>query len=119
MVFKTVNDHTSFHGGGIPIQLDDGSYICKRKTICVNGNRMNECPSCKQLKHCSSSKCISCYNKERGSNIPSKTILNELIYNNSFVQIGKMFGVSDNTIRKWCKKYELPFKAQELTRLKK
>lgn len=28
----------------------------------------------------------------------------------SFVHIGKEFGVSDNAVRKWCKKYNLPYK---------
>ena len=31
-----------------------------------------------------------------------------------FVQIGAMFGVSDNGIRKWCDAYGLPRKASEI-----
>ena len=37
----------------------------------------------------------------------SKDNLYELLCNNSFVVVGKMFGVSDNTIRKWCDKYNI------------
>lgn len=38
----------------------------------------------------------------------SRNELKELIRTTSFIQIGKQFGVSDNAIRKWCKKYCLP-----------
>ena len=33
----------------------------------------------------------------------------------SFVEIGKKYGVSDNAIRKWCKKYNLPYKKYKLS----
>ena len=36
------------------------------------------------------------------------------IYKYPFTQIGKMFGVTDNTIRKWCKKYNLPFRRRDI-----
>ncbi len=36
-------------------------------------------------------------------NRPTKEILIELLKNNSFVGVGKLFGVSDNAIRKWIK----------------
>lgn len=38
----------------------------------------------------------------------SKEDLLELLCKNSFVQVGKIFGVSDNAIRKWCDKYGIP-----------
>ena len=44
----------------------------------------------------------------------SKEVLQELIYKYPFTQIGKMFGVTDNTIRKWCKKYGLPFRRRDI-----
>ena len=37
-----------------------------------------------------------------------------LIKNKTFVQIGKDYGVSDNTIRKWCKGYGLPYKKKDI-----
>lgn len=44
----------------------------------------------------------------------SRDILKEEIRTMSFLQIGKKYGVSDNSIRKWCKKYYLPYKSSEI-----
>ena len=44
----------------------------------------------------------------------SRQDLKQLIYTKSFTQIGKQFGVTDNTIRKWCDKYGLPRKTFEI-----
>lgn len=40
--------------------------------------------------------------------------LKEQIRTKPFTQIGKEQGVSDNAIRKWCKKYNLPSKSKEI-----
>ena len=45
---------------------------------------------------------------------PSKDILKQLIRTTPFLQIGKNFGVTDNTIRKWCKSYQLPYSSKEI-----
>ena len=41
---------------------------------------------------------------------PDRSVLKSLIREMPFTQIGKMFEVSDNAIRKWCKSYNLPSK---------
>ena len=41
---------------------------------------------------------------------PTKEELKNLIRINSFLQIGKKYGVADNTIKKWCIAYNLPSK---------
>lgn len=43
----------------------------------------------------------------------SKEELIELISKYSFVKIGKMYGVSDTTIRKWCRKYGIETKVKD------
>ena len=48
---------------------------------------------------------------------PSKEKLLELIKTTSFLQIGKMYGVSDNAVRRWCKSYDIPFKKKEIKSL--
>ena len=49
---------------------------------------------------------------------PTKEELLNLIINKPFVQIGKMFEVSDNAVRKWCKSYDLPYKQKDIKTLK-
>ena len=44
----------------------------------------------------------------------SREELKTLIRTLPFLQIGEKFNVSDNTIRKWCDKYNLPRKASEI-----
>lgn len=45
---------------------------------------------------------------------PLKDELFELIQNTPFTKIGEMYGVSDNTIKNWCKKYNLPYKKSDI-----
>ena len=62
--------------------------------------------------------------KKKKKKSPKKTItplrnitreeLKRLIRTVPFTQIGIMFGVSDNAIRKWCDKYNLPKKSTEI-----
>jgi DNA-binding protein Fis len=42
---------------------------------------------------------------------PEATELKQILLDNhgNFTRVGKMFGVSDNAIRKWCKAYNLPY----------
>ena len=40
--------------------------------------------------------------------------LKNLIRSKPFTAIGRQFNVSDNTIRKWCDKFNLPRKATEI-----
>ena len=40
--------------------------------------------------------------------------LKNLIRNIPFTHIGKKFGVSDNTIRKWCDYYNLPHRVTDI-----
>lgn len=82
------------------------------------------CPICNlNLKRKESCCCLECENKRRkylfqkireeNYNI-NKEILKEEIRNNSFTSIAKKYEVSDNTIRKWCKKYNLPYKSSDI-----
>lgn len=77
----------------------------------------HECPICgKKIqgkKYCSS-ECAHIAQKR--CTIPDREKLKELIRSTSFLKIGKMFGISDNTVRKWCKMYNLPFKSSDIKR---
>lgn len=45
---------------------------------------------------------------QRKAELPSRTHLKEMIRSMPFTKIGKMYNVNDNTVRRWCRKYNLP-----------
>lgn len=98
MVFKTKEDHSRFHKTGKAIKNDDGTYYSPIQNICVD---------CGKEIDYKAIRCINCYKKYKMSHLPSKEILIELLKNNSLFAIGKMYGVSGNAVKKWCKKYDI------------
>lgn len=108
IVFTDNNSHSVFHRGGcdesLLIRLSDGAYACENTSITT-------CPQCGKHKDRQAKLCIACHRKNMRANIPEKhTLIMQLAANNgSFVQVGKLYGVSDNAVRKWCKSYGLSF----------
>ena len=73
-------------------------------------------------KNSESRKCKSCaakssINRERKvllENRPDRNELKYLIRNQSFLEIGRMYNISDNAVRKWCKTDNLPSTKKEI-----
>ena len=60
-------------------------------------------------------RCNKCAAKQRIIEKPiNREELKKLIRNTPFTTIGKQFNVTDNTIRKWCKSYNLPTTKKEI-----
>lgn len=76
--------------------------------------KKNYCVDCGKEISKGSNRCIDCYNNIFKHDKPTKEILSELICTFPLIKIGDMFNVSDNTIRKWCKSYELPYKYKDI-----
>ena len=87
------------------------------------GKKHNYCKDCGCEISRTSIRCNSCSAKHKNTfkvspeQRPDKETLFELIKTTSFTAIGKMYNVSDNTIRKWCKYYGLPSTKKELREL--
>ena len=121
MVFKTNSDHSAYHAGR-DIVLEGDVYVAigkyqHRKYQDKNGIRIavkNECPYCGRLKNSRAKMCLECHKKEQAENIPPKEELYKLLKDNSVCAIGRIYHVSDNAIRKWCKKYGLPVKRKDI-----
>lgn len=63
----------------------------------------------------SEGRCLKCANMlHRVTARPSREELKNLIRIFPFTKIGKMYGVSDNAIRKWCDSENLPRKSKEI-----
>lgn len=132
-----------WNGKPLVLQLDhiNGNHYDNRlenlRVVCPNchtqtstfANRKNKktnyCVDCGKEISTKSTRCQSCAAKHSNSSKvdredrPSKDELLELILSKTFTEIGKMYGVTDNTIRKWCKGYNLPHTKKELKELYK
>lgn len=115
-------DETSFQK---TIQFNDETYLAKN-VLCsyerlsdkelYNSSQKGQfyCEDCGCEVSYGAKKCISCRNKEKSKNIPEKEILKKLLKTTSFIQIGKQYGVTDNAVRRWCDKYNLPRKSGDI-----
>lgn len=95
------NCHTltdNYRGRGVKVK-----YFCE---ICGKpvSKTSKLCKKCAARKRCE---------KQKTSCPPKETLL-ELLKKKSILQIGKEYNVSDNTVRKWCKKYNLPYLKKEI-----
>lgn len=118
MVFATKNDHTRFHMLHEDLNMchlqNDGAYRCEEK--------LNRCKRCGTIISKKASLCVDCYNISRKNEAYqnfkiSREKLKENIRTQSFVSIGKQFGVTDNAIRKWCKLYNLPYRSSDIKKM--
>lgn len=72
------------------------------------------CSECKKELYHKNDKglCLECFKKTKPK-IIDKESLEQLIKEKNFCEIGRMFNVSDNAVRKWCKKYGLPYRKKD------
>lgn len=87
-------------------------------------NKKQHCEKCGKELHSKKSKlCEECYQNNRrvvfddyvitSKGKITKNELYQLLKENSFCSVGRMFNVSDNAIRKWCKKINIPYKSKD------
>lgn len=76
------------------------------KKLKVKNKPYSICQKCSQKCAYRATKCMECYNLERGKDIPSKEQLEQdlIEFKNNMCAIGRKYGVSDNAVRKWIKK---------------
>lgn len=61
--------------------------------------------------------CNNCMiEKYREENWPDRDTLKKLIKEKPFTQIGEQYGVTDNAVRKWCDRYNLPRRKSEINK---
>ena len=80
------------------------------KNIKPKEQEVNYCVDCGAVIYKTSTRCRECAAAAKTQPITEITRdeLKKLIRIQPFTKIGEMFGVSDNAIRKWCVKYNLP-----------
>ena len=92
----------------IPITQQNNRMVKKVKNFCCDcGVEISaHATRCK--------KCASIESHKGKTNKPPREELKKLIRTIPFLQIGKMFDVSDNAVRKWCVSYGLPKKSSDI-----
>lgn len=76
-------------------------HYCKRCGKLISSNKADYCIDCGHLI-------------QRHVDRPSREELKDLIRTTPFTQIATKYGVSDNTIRKWCDSYKLPRRVSDI-----
>lgn len=73
------------------------------------------CEKCNTIVSAGSRLCLNCYAiAQQTVQRPSREEFKQEIRTTSFVALGRKYGVSDNAIRKWCVRYELPKTKKEI-----
>lgn len=84
-------------------------------TILASTKRKNVCVLCGSIINENSTYCIKCSHLlQQKVERPEREVLKDMIRNQSFVDIGKKYSVSDNAIRKWCIAENLPSTKKEI-----
>lgn len=79
------------------------------RPVMVYKHKQNYCIDCGLPILHESKRCVSCNGKiNRLVERPNREELKQLIRTKSFYEIGRMYNVRDNSIRKWCDRYNLP-----------
>jgi transcriptional regulator with XRE-family HTH domain len=101
------------------IHIDENRKYPIRKIYKNEHKEEKFCCDCGIKISYQSIRCNNCENKRRKEKAKndkpiSREELKQLIRTTPFIKIGKMFNVSDNAIRKWCKLYNLPFRVKDI-----
>ena len=78
-------------------------------------NAINHCKKCGIEIDRKAYYCVECWRiLSRKVERPSREELKQLIRNNTFADLSRIFDVSDNSIKKWCQQYQLPHKVSDI-----
>ena len=114
MIFATNADHSAFHKG-VDIYEIDGVWHAntKKEYVCEYCHRKftSDFKKINKRIFCSA----ECFRlAETKCNISKELLLSLIIETNgNFVKIGNLLGITDNAVRKKCKRFGLPYRSME------
>lgn len=105
---NTINNEQIEKQKEVQEKIREDNYKIKQKEIYY-------CPDCGKEVSTKGARCTECASKlQRKVERPEREKLLELIQTQSFCEIGRMYEVTDNAVRRWCKSYNLPSTKYEL-----
>lgn len=99
-----------------PIKVKQNIPIDEKKS-----GKNSLCSMCGEPIWSNSKYCMKCNGiRHRKVERPNKDELHKILIDNlgNFTAVGKLFDVNDNTVRKWCKQYNLPFHTSDYKPIK-
>lgn len=118
MVFASNADHSRFHKGGVAVKTENGTYISIYTKMYNSTDKLrgvyhhtdlHDCEVCKTPTHNKRYCSHACAEFARRIvvNRPTKEHLEQLLESMPMTEISNIYNVSDKTIRKWCRYYEI------------
>lgn len=111
------SNNQGFQTYSYQVKLFNNNIVNEEKTVIKQENK-NFCINCNCEISKNATRCHKCASKEKSipleEMLVSREELKNLIRNLPFTKIGEKYNITDNSIRKWCKKYSLPTTKKEI-----
>lgn len=124
-ILVCANCHRGIHAGYYQVpdnyqqffNEEQAQYLLQQNEEIKHGKK-HYCQRCGKILSTNASYCVECSHiMQRKVNRIDRAELKQLIRTQPFTQIAKKYGVTDNAIRKWCIKENLPSKKKEINSL--
>lgn len=112
-VLLCANCHRELHYG--LIKVDKPSFDSNRNAEITNNlidfktKKKNYCKECGKEIDVKAELCVDCYRALQRKGRPEPEELMRLIAKLGFEEVGRLYGVTGNSVKKWCKTYGLPY----------
>lgn len=103
-------------GISYPIRCGRRKRVCNDERFSYKlSSRQRTCSCCGTIITDTSKTglCWSCCDKNRASRIPPKEVLESELKHRSFESVARKYNVTSSTIRRWCRKYGMPYYAKD------
>lgn len=120
LTYEEIKNKVGIQAIGLIGDINNGNIHKKNylsyplRTIKSTFTENKVCPICGNKKDYAAAMCHDCRIEKNRESWQSRETLKQEIRNESFTNIAKKYGVSDNGIKKRCKAYGLPYKKKDI-----